>query len=81
LLRCGADAAAFRSLPPRGVRTAKQLINAPTVSDGYTALWERHRLDLTVEAELVGHPKWHPLFKPEEVERAHKRLIAYGYKQ
>ena len=34
----------------RGLETARILINASTVSDGYTALWERKRLDLTVEA-------------------------------
>jgi hypothetical protein len=32
-----------------GIATARYLIHAPQVSDGYTALWERNRLDLTVE--------------------------------
>ena len=32
-----------------GLATAKTLTNAPKVSDGYTALYMRGRLDLTVE--------------------------------
>lgn len=39
-----------------GVKTARLLLEAPTVSDGYTALWERQRLDLTVEAVILGSP-------------------------
>jgi hypothetical protein len=53
-----------------GLATAKTLINAPKPSDGYTALWERGRLDLTVEAEVAENERWHLLFSPEEVERA-----------
>jgi hypothetical protein len=53
-----------------GLRTAKTLINASKPSDGYTALWERGRLDLTVEAVVVENACWHPLFAPEEIERA-----------
>ena len=63
-----------------GLRTAKTLINAPKPSDGYTALWERGRLDLTVEAVVVENARWHSLFVPEEVERAQRRLLQYGYK-
>ena len=63
----------------RGRATAKQLINDKTESDGYTALWERGRLDLTVEAVVWDQPKWHRLFEPEEIERARKRLEKYGY--
>jgi hypothetical protein len=40
-----------------GLLTAKQLINSPKPSDGYTALYERRRLDLTVEALVVESPK------------------------
>lgn len=63
----------------RGLYTAKRLINDRTVSDGYTALWERGRLDLTVEAVVVDNPIWHTLFDPAEIERARKRLEEYGY--
>jgi hypothetical protein len=41
-----------------GVRTAKTLINAPKPSDGYTALYERGRLDLTVEAVVIENERW-----------------------
>lgn len=34
----------------KGLRTAKTLINSSKPSDGYTALYMRGRLDLTVEA-------------------------------
>ncbi len=63
-----------------GVQTAKTLINAPRPSDGYTALWERGRLDLTVEAVVVDDEGWQSLFAAEEVERARRRLSQYGYK-
>lgn len=62
-----------------GLGTAKQLINAPQVSDGYTALYERQRLDLTVEAVVVENPQWHELFTAEELTRARKRLRDYEY--
>ena len=62
-----------------GRATAKTLINARNPSDGYTALWHRQRLDLTVEAEVAEHSRWHSLFTAEELDRAKKQLIAYGY--
>jgi hypothetical protein len=64
----------------RVLMVAKMLINAPKVSDGYTELYMRERLDLTVEAEVVDHTVWHPLFDPTEIERARDRLRKYGYK-
>jgi 3-hydroxyacyl-CoA dehydrogenase len=63
----------------RGLATAKQLINDSTVSQGYTALWERGRLDLTVEAVVIDNQKWHFLFDEVELQRAKKRLEEYGY--
>jgi hypothetical protein len=42
-----------------GLATAKYLINSPKPSDGYTQLYERGRLDLTVEAMVVESPTWH----------------------
>tara|TARA_R100000365_G_C2732182_1_gene62246 strand:+ start:136 stop:447 length:312 start_codon:yes stop_codon:yes gene_type:complete len=62
-----------------GLGTAKALINSPKVSDGYTHLYERGRLDLTVEALIVENPRWHTLFTREEVETARDRLKKYGY--
>ena len=48
-------------------------------SPGYTELWKRHRLDLTVEALVVDDLRWHLLFTPDEIERAKSRLREYGY--
>jgi hypothetical protein len=44
-----------------GLATARQLINERTPSEGYTALWERGRLDLTVEAVVTDNRVWHDL--------------------
>lgn len=62
-----------------GLATAKALINASKPSDGYTALYERQRLDLTVEALVVSEPEWQTLFLPQEVDRARRRLRQYGW--
>ncbi len=64
----------------RGLDTARILLHAETVSDGYTALWERGRLDLTVEALIHDHPEFHPLFTEQERQIARRRLEAYQYK-
>jgi hypothetical protein len=62
-----------------GLDTARYLINQPRPSDGYTHLYERGRIDLTVEAMIVENSKWHPLFVPEELDKARRRLVEYGY--
>ena len=62
-----------------GVSTAKQLINASKPSDGYTRLYEKSRLDLTVEAVVVENPSWHALFTSEELAKARRRLKDYCY--
>ena len=56
-----------------GLESARSLLNAPQESEGYTALWLRKRLDLTVE-RLVLEPKWWPLFSVAERRRAADRL-------
>ena len=62
-----------------GIETAQRLIHLKIPSDGYTALWERGRLDLTVEAVLCDNPQWHSLFATETLEIAKNRLNEYGY--
>ncbi len=62
-----------------GLSTAKYLINASKPSDGYTALYGRHRLDLTVEAMVVENKRWHKCFTQEELNRALARLKQSGY--
>lgn len=63
----------------RGLETARILLHATTVSEGYAALWERGRLDLTVEALIYDHPEYHPLFSSEDRETARRRLEEYKY--
>jgi hypothetical protein len=76
----GYPATRFLSMVSRdgGYETARYLIHSPKVSDGYTALWELKRLDLTVEAVIVENPKWHALFTANEIEICRKRLADYG---
>jgi hypothetical protein len=62
-----------------GLETARELIHSPAVAPGFTALWERKRLDLTAEAVIVEEEKWHPLFTAEEIAICRKRLADYGY--
>ena len=61
-----------------GLETAHILLHASNVSDGYTELWRRKRLDLTVEA-LVLQPEWQGLFTDDERTVAQKRLHDYGF--
>ncbi len=63
----------------KGVATAKALINAERQSDGFTALFEAGRLDLSVEALVVEDARWHSLFSDEELAKAQKRLQKNGY--
>jgi hypothetical protein len=61
-----------------GVEAAKRLLHASHVSDGFTALWERKRLDLTVES-VVLRPEFADLFTDDELDLARRRLEDYGY--
>lgn len=61
-----------------GLQTARRLLQAPKTSDGFTALWERGRLDLTVEAVML-RAEFAPLFSQDEREQARDRLEKYGY--
>jgi hypothetical protein len=61
-----------------GLATARHLLHASRVSEGFTALWERRRLDLTVEA-VVLQERFASLFSDEEREIARTRLAQYGY--
>jgi hypothetical protein len=61
-----------------GLETARYLLHEKNVSEGFTALWTRGRLDLTVEA-VVLKDRWSSLFTPEELKIARERLQALGY--
>src|SRR4051794_40563766 len=59
-----------------GLATARHLLHPPVESAGYAALREAGRLDLTVEA-LVLKPEFEPLFTPDELASARRRLRQY----
>lgn len=61
-----------------GLQTARHLLHAPGLSDGFTALWQCNRLDLTVEAHVLK-PEWRGLFTQDEIKIAEKRLLDLGY--
>lgn len=63
-----------------GLAAAKQLLAADKPSQGFTELWERGRLDLTVEA-LVLRPEFSPLFTRSELRTARRRLEEFGYER
>ncbi|SEP88043.1 hypothetical protein SAMN04488583_1340 [Mycobacterium sp. 88mf] len=58
--------------------TAHRLLASPAISDGFAELWERRRLDLTVEA-IVIEPQFAELFSEGEIEVARRRLEQFGY--
>jgi hypothetical protein len=58
--------------------TARQLLWSDTPSDGFTALWSHHRLDLTVEAHVLQQ-RYAILFSDDDRQRARDRLAAYGW--
>ena len=58
--------------------TAHRLLASPAISDGFAELWERGRLDLTVEA-LVIEPQFTQLFTENEMQTAKRRLDQFGY--
>ena len=59
-----------------GLAAARRLLGASVASDGFTALWERGRLDLTVET-LALSEQCRELFSDDEREGTVARLAAY----
>jgi len=60
-----------------GVETAKSLLRAPAVSDGFVELYMRKRLDLTVESLLLANPRFWVLFSETELDTARRWLKKY----
>ncbi len=58
-----------------GQETAHRLL--PHMSDGFIQLWQRRRLDLTVEW-LILEPRWQQLFTDGERQTARDRLRDCG---
>lgn len=63
---------------PGGLEAARQLIRSPGPSEGFTTLWEKGRLDLSVEYHVLL-PKFEHLFDRREREIAYRRLKDYGF--
>jgi hypothetical protein len=61
-----------------GVEAVRSLLCSTGVSTGFQRLWERHRLDLTVEAQILL-PEWRSLFSRKERDIARARLAEYKY--
>jgi serine/threonine protein kinase len=61
-----------------GLAAARMLLASSSPSEGFTALWERRRLDLSLEA-LVLDQRYRHLFTAPELETAANRLREYGY--
>ena len=61
-----------------GLEAARQLLRSDAPSDGFTTLWEKHRLDLSVEYHVLL-PQYEHLFDRREPETAYRRLKDYGF--
>jgi hypothetical protein len=61
-----------------GYDTALRLVRMETPSVGYTALYERGYLNLTVEALVLRDP-WRQLFTKDDLRNAAERLRQYRY--
>ena len=59
-----------------GVAAAHQILQKPTVTDGFSVLWEKGRLDLTVES-LVVSPRFSELLPEDDIQRARDRLSQF----
>jgi hypothetical protein len=60
-----------------GLETARRLVGSSQPSEGFTTLYLKHRLDLTVE-HLVLEVSFSSLFPIELIETARNRLSDYG---
>ena len=61
-----------------GLGAAKQLLKGDEMSGGLMRLWEQKRLDVSVEALVLGE-LWASLFTDEEIASARWRLEELGY--
>ncbi len=80
LKQCGYRATRFLQMVNErgGLDTAKLLLRSEGYSEGLTALWEKGRLDLSMEALVLGE-RWSTLFSADELAVARKRLIERNF--
>jgi len=62
-----------------GLAAARQLVWSDIPSDGFTTLWEHHRLDLTVEDHVL-RTEFASLFTNADREQALTRPTKYGWR-
>lgn len=62
-----------------GYATVSKLVGGKNPSDGFTKLWQKGRLDLSVEA-LVLETEWIQFFDEQLVKHAERKLKAVEYK-
>ncbi|MGV0721044.1 DUF262 domain-containing protein [Mycolicibacterium elephantis] len=81
LSEAGYNANYYRSMIAQlgPMKAARKLLASPAVSDGFAELWERGRMDLTVEA-LVVEPQFAELFSESEIDISRRRLEQFGYR-
>lgn len=60
-----------------GAGACRRVIMSAKIPDGFLAMLEKQRLDLTAEAAVLAGP-WRALFTSEELDRARKRLREYN---
>lgn len=60
-----------------GVEAAHRILQKPTVSDGFSVLWERGRLDLTIES-IAADPRYTAVLPAADVETAVARMRQFG---
>ena len=77
---CGYNATAFLQMLDNygGLETAHLLLRNETLQYGFSILWERGRLDLTVEC-LVLDERFSVLFNDYELATARRRLNDCGF--
>jgi hypothetical protein len=77
----GYDAAPLRRMMSEHgcVEAAKRIIAIPHISEGFAALWERGRLDLSVEALMID-PRFTQLFTDKEIGAARRSLEQFSYR-
>ncbi len=64
--------------PADALKAAHRSLSGTRVSEGFYALADKKRLDLSLEA-LVVDKRFTALFSDEEADRALERLLANGY--
>jgi hypothetical protein len=60
------------------LEATRRLINSSELQSALTELWELGLLNQSAEV-LVLQERWRILFTDDERQKAHERLISYGY--